>query len=429
MKKVTAFITVAILLATSNFLFAQEESTFGNSGTFTGGIGMAVIDNESYFTINLHPDISLGNFGLGLNVNLLYNTKTGAIRTEDWDEDYDWLRLIRYVRYGHKRDKFYTRVGTLDAARLGHGFIMNYYTNEASYDQRKIGLALDLDFGIGGFETVTNNLGRFEVFGARGYVRPLRLYTTVPIVKDIAFGLTYVTDIDPDENRSTSDGFHEFGFDIEVPLINIPMFNSFAYFDWAKMQDYGSGRAIGIEAGLSVIANVVELNAKLERRWLGTEFLPSYFNAFYEVERYVIINDSTTYRKYDNLLGVTEETQGIFGELSGFILNTIRLTGNFQRLDDMKNSGILHLAAEVPDAVPKIAAHATYDRRAIEKGSDLFKLDDNSIARVGLGYKIKPYLMLFMDYIYTFRYDEEKNKYKAQERFEPRVAFVYNFGL
>jgi hypothetical protein len=351
---------------------------------------VAVIDGESYLTINLHPDIAFGKFGLGLNIDLLYNTKNGHIRTQDWDENYDWARLIRYVRYGQKDEKFYTRVGTLDAARLGHGFIMNYYTNEASYDHRKIGLALDYDFGIGGFESVANNLGRLEIIGGRVFVRPLHHATEVAVIKDVALGFTYVTDIDPDSRRDSNDGFYEFGFDIDFPLVNTEMFKSTAYFDWAKIQDFGSGSAVGINAHLNIIARIVEVEAKLERRWLGKEFVPSFFNAFYEVERYSFIDDSTSTSKYNALNYVADETKGIFGELSGYILNTIRLVGNFQRLDDVKDSGVLHLAADIPNAIPSIAAYAAYDKRDIETGSDVFKLDDDSIARVGLGYKVKP---------------------------------------
>jgi len=360
---------------------------------------------------------------------LLYNTDNGAIRSQDWDEDYDWARLIRYIRYGHKRDKLYARVGTLDAARLGHGFIMNYYTNEASYDKRKIGLAFDADFGTAGFETVTNNLGRFEVFGARAYARPLRPYIDIPLIKDLTFGATYVTDVDPDSRRGTEDGIYAIGFDIELPLIRIPMLNTFTYFDWAKIDSFGSGVAVGIEANLRVIAGVAEVSAKLERRILGKEFIPAYFDAFYEIQRFQPLESGSVARKDQSLALIQDETKGVFGELAGHILNTIRLVGNYQYLDQTANSGILHLAADSGDKIPVLALQATYDKMGIETLNDAFTLDDHSIARIGVGYKVKPYLMLFMDYIHTFQFDEAKNKYKAQKRISPRVAFVYNFDF
>ncbi len=440
MKRIVKFIlSLNLVFLVLSPAFSQQATPFGNSGSFTGALGMTVIDDETYFTINLRPDISIGKFGVGLNVNLLYNTQNGAIRHEDWNEDYDWARLIRYIRYGYKRDKVYARVGTLDAARLGHGFIMNYYTNEASFDRRKIGLEFDVDFGTAGFETVTNNLGRFEVFGARAYTRPLRPYIDIPLVKDLTFGATYVTDVDPDSRRGTDDGIYALGFDIELPLIKIPMFNTFTYFDWAKIDSFGSGIAIGIEANLRLIAGVAEVSAKLERRILGTEFIPAYFDAFYEIQRYQPLRDGTIFRKdtsrvnipvgVRSLVGIQEETKGVFGELAGHILNTIRLVGNYQYLDQTPKSGILHLAANSGDKIPVLAFQANYDKMGIETLNDAFTLDDRSIARIGVGYKVKPYLMLFMDYIHTFQFDEAKNKYKVQKRISPRIAFVYNFGF
>lgn len=419
-------LAMTMMVVTGN---AQDPNPFGNNGSFTGALGMTVIDDQSFFTINLRPDIALGKFGLGLNVNLLYNTKSGAIRGEDWNESYDWARLIRYARYGRKRDQFYTRVGTLDAARLGHGFIMNYYTNEASFDKRKIGLELDIDFGTFGFETVTNNMGRLEIIGGRAYARPLRPYLDIPIIKNLTFGASYVTDVDPDAARNTNDAVSAYGLDIELPLITIPLLNTFAYVDWAKINNYGAGTALGIEANLKIVAGIAEVSAKLERRLLGKEFLPAYFDAFYEIQRYEPLEDGTLLRKDQRLSFIQDETKGVFGELAGHVLNTIRLVGNFQRLDQTKNSGILHLAADSGDRIPVLALQAAYDKMGIETLNDAFTLDDRSIARVGIGYKVKPYLMLFMDYIHSYQFDEAKNAYKAQKRFSPRIAFVYNFGL
>ena len=305
---------------------------------------------------------------------------------------------------------------------------MNYYTNEANYDKRKIGIELDIDFGNWGIETMTNNTGRLEIIGGRGYIRPLRPHTNLPIIKNIVVGFSYVTDVDPDGNKNSDDGIYSFGYDIEVPLLNFLMFNSYAYFDWAKIDTFGSGKAIGAVANLTLIAGIAEVSAKLERRWLGEKFIASYFDAFYEIYRYMPQENGAIVRKdRDYLANINKETKGVFGELVGHILNTFKIIGNFQRLDDEKNSGILHLAAEVPDAVPKIAAYAFYDRFGIETGSDLFKLDEQSIARVGLGYKIRPYLLFNMDYLYTFHLNEEKNEYEMQKRFSPRISFIWQF--
>ena len=98
-----------------------------DSGVFMGGMGFAFIDDKQFFVFNLRTEISIGQFALGIDAPLRFNVDTGTLRDEDWDDTYDYFRVLRYIRYGHKRKTpVYTRVGTLDAARLGHGFIMNY---------------------------------------------------------------------------------------------------------------------------------------------------------------------------------------------------------------------------------------------------------------------------------------------------------------
>lgn len=407
-------------------------------GLVMGGVGLANIDGTYYYSISFRPELAFGKLGLGLNVNLLYNTETGHIRSKDWDSGYDYFRLIRYIRWGHKWDPIYARVGTLDAARLGHGFILNYYTNEASYDERKIGLAFDLDFGRFGFESIASNLGRSELIGARLYYRPLHGIVNVPIIKDFALAGTYARDFDPDGWSGTDDGVSVFGFDAELPLIKSTIFNSMLYFDWAQITGYssienesrafGSGRAFGIMASLGNLAGLLDLSAKFERRFLGKEFIASFYDPFYEIQRYQI-KDGAEIHKTDMLLNITEETKGYFGELYGGLLgNKIRLLGMFSRLDEQKESGALHLAADAPNAVPAIAAHATYDKIGIETVQDVFTLDNQSVARVGLGYKIKPYLILYVDYIWTFVETEPGSRvYKPQERIEPRLVFAYQF--
>jgi len=402
------------------------ENTLQDRGVLMGGMGVGVIDGDPYFIMNLKPELALGKFGVGLDINLRYNTETGHIRNEDWDQGYDFLRAIRYVRYSYKRnpDPVYGRLGALDAARLGHGFIMNYYNNSLLYEDRKVGLEFDYDFGIGGFETMTNNLGRSEIFGGRVYYRPLQLAVDMPILKNFAVGATYVTDIDPDGYRGTEDDVSIFGFDAELPIIKTNLASLALYADLAKIVDHGKGQAAGVDLHLSGIGGIFEIGAQLERRFLDPEFIPAYFGPFYELER-----DDPQNNKEAQLHAQQKETRGTYGLLYGHVLNTMRLTGSYERLDGVPKSGRLHIEAAIPDAVPKIAARGMYDDRAIDTFSDAFKMDENSAARVGLGYKIYPFLIFYMDYLWTFRLDEATQTYKVQRRFEPQLALAFTFPV
>lgn len=441
MRRVLIEGVILACLLSVGIVFSQGFYPEPGNGVVTGGFGYARIEDEDFVSFTIRPEIAIGKIGVGLSLDLLYNVETGHIRTEDWNETYDYFRILRYVRYGHKREPVYARVGAFDRARIGHGLLMNYYTNEtANYDKRKIGLAFDLDLGTWGFESMTSNLGRLEIIGGRVYTRPLRYVTEMPIIKNLTFGASYIRDDDPDENRDTDDAVSAWGLDSELPLINIPMFYTGLFYDFGHINNYGSGQAFGIEAELKAIAGLFNLYTKFERRLLGKEFIPTFFGPYYEVERYIAtgydipelkatVNDSTVITHKAQLLKAhpkyQDETRGWYGELGADVLGAIRVIGTYQWLDEVNNSGLLHLQADVPDAVPKIAFYATYDKDGIETVKDLSLI--NSVAKIGMGYKINPWIMVSVNYIYTFY--EENGAIKSQKRIQPGVSFIYNFPL
>ena len=104
--------------------------------------------------------------------------------------------MIRYVRWAHKGIPLYVRIGELDNALLGHGFIMEGYQNSSSYDLRKTGMELDLNFNEFGIESMTSDLADAGVTGVRGYVKPLKLtpLDKIPVINNFEIGATYVTD-------------------------------------------------------------------------------------------------------------------------------------------------------------------------------------------------------------------------------------------
>lgn len=435
-----------ILAATAH---AQWQGNFSmdDENQLDGGLGMTWIDGEAYYTIGLAPDLTFGKLGFGLNIQLLYNSATGKIRSMDWDSPADYARLIRYIRYGHKGDAFYSRIGDLDRARVGHGYLMNFYRNQINYDERKIGLIADADLGSLGFESLTNNLGRFEVLGARLYYRPL-WSSEIPILKHMAVGASFVTDQDPDERTSTSDDVAAWGLDIELPLIRSFGFNAMLYADHAQFVEYGQGQAVGISTEFDGLFGMAKFGVAFERRWMGREFTPNFFGPFYEVHRFApateliqhfesLGGDSTgvvggmdmeaRVAKHTLLPMMQEHRKGWYGGLYVDLLHLVKAAGTYQKIDGHPNSGELHLDARLSPSIPYIAAEAGYDKMGMDKLKNMFKLDERSVAWLGMGYKINAYMLIFVDYIWNFKWDEKSRKYKTQERFQPRLAFRYNF--
>lgn len=405
------------------------------SGELAGGLGLSWFDGEPYYLLNISPEIAFGKIGVGFDINLRIGVNSGKIRKEDWNEPYDFLRAIRYVRYGLKGDPFYARLGALDYARLGHGTIVYYYKNNASYDDRKVGLEFDVDFGKFGFESIVSDLKKVGVFGVRGYVRPLKFTPAggIPIIGSIELGATYATDLDKnataryDTVRKTIVNDLKrpdvIGLDIGLPILRLKIFSWDLYFDYIKFLNYGSGIAYGSNFEFRGLG-VLNIGAKIERRNFGDKFLPSYFNYFYEIERF---NMKDTTSKLQTLQ-LQKATAGTYGELIFSILGQVQIIGSYQQLDAVPESGTLHLDLKLPQALPTIVINAGYDRRNIKNFSDAFKLDERSLLYAEVGYKLAKYVVISMLYQWTFKPIDGGRKYEVQKRIEPRVSFVFPFG-
>lgn len=427
LSKLVIFLLCSMAFSQNIDPFNQEQAS-----SFNGGLGMTWIDGTAYTTFTIAPELAFGKLGIGLNIELYFNNSEGfKFRKESWDKGAGILRMIRYLRWGVKHDPLYIRVGSLQAATLGHGFILGYYSNEANYDQRKIGLAFDMDFNRFGFETISNNLGNLEIIGGRVFYRPL--YTTgIPILKNLEFGASYVTDVNPDNSKESKDAIYEWGADIGLPIIKSKFFTTTLYGDYAKINDYGDGTAVGIMATMPNLIGLLGIHAKLEKRFLNDQFLPNYFNTLYELERQAInaadydLAVSGLLTKKD-LLASSTKTEGIFGELAGHILGKVRLVGNYQQLNSVKNSGILHLEARSAELVPGFQLKYTYDKVGIETLKDARTLDYRSVAIAEIGYRTYKYILVALQYRWNFIYDEAKGEYKPQERFQPKISFAVDF--
>ncbi|MHB1686874.1 MAG: hypothetical protein ACYCVH_05840 [Ignavibacteriaceae bacterium] len=423
-------------------------------GYFDGGMGLNWIDGELYYSFHFRPEVSFANFGVGLDLNFDIN-RNGNIRKENFNELSDYLSIIRYIRYGMKNDPVYIKLGALDYYTLGHGSIISEYNNSPSYDTRKIGLVADIDFGNFGFESIYSNFLEAGVVGVRGYVRPLK-YTTlgdIPIIGNLTVGATYATDFNKYAGIVFSEGFlptankfpstylitsdkgaiNIIGADIGLPIFSTSVAALTLYSDFTKIINFGSGIATGIKFDLNSL-NLVRGTVKLERRFNSAQYIPSYFNSLYEVERYKFDTTSQTFSsKITTLTNMTSPDNGYFGELDVNALGLFYVIGSYERLDKTPNSGRLHIDAEaMPQSLP-VMARAGYDKINITNEKDIFTLDDRSYLYFEFGYKPMPYLLVSILYKWTFTpiRDADNNviDYQPQKRIEPRVSFVYPFSF
>lgn len=437
-----------LIIFFNSIVFAQfNDFFFKDKNLLAGGVGVSWIDEKPYYSLRFFPDISFGKIGIGLDLKLEIGPD-GKMRNENFNEFSDYLSIIRYLRYGQKNDPFYAKLGALDYATLGHGSIMYMYRNSPGYDNRKVGLELDTDFEKFGFELVYGNFGQPGILGLRTYARPFKFgdKPAVPFLNNIEVGFSLVTDMNKYAGVSTGtydkvkdifspvtdDGsVTVIGFDLGVPVIRTSVVNLKLYLDYAKIINFGSGVATGAMFDFDG-KGLVDIKAKLERRWNGKGYLPGYFNSLYEVERFKLDKkNGTMTSKVQGLKADTDFGDGYYGELLVRILGTLDVLGSFQKLDKIDNSGILHLYTDILPDNSMVVARAGYDKINILDGKDLFTLDDRSYLYTEVGYKPLPYLVASIVYHWNFSPVRDSNdnivEYKPQKRIEPRLSFVYQF--
>ncbi len=450
MKKLYVIFLLSFLASTvTNAQYQGFYKLNPQEGFFGGGAGMTWIDNKPYVSVHLFPEFSFANFGVGLDLNLEFDQE-GKIRNENFNEFSDYLSVIRYVRYGQKNDPLYVRLGALDFASLGHGSIVHLYNNSISYDTRKVGLSFNVDFHSFGLEGVYSSFGEKGVVGTRAYVRPLSLTTLgiLPVIGGLELGASYAMDMNKyagvksgnlnlqtNTFEATEDvgAIRIFGFDAELPIVKASFGKIALYFDYAEIVNYGAGRSLGIEFNLDGLG-LVTVRSKLERRFNGNNYLPSYFDTFYELERFKF--DETTnsvQSKVQFLDANTSIGNGYYGELWISVLNSFDIIGSYQRLDINPESGVLHLRTDVSPENSSMVVRAGYDKINIKDEKDLITLDDRSYVYAEVGYKPFKYLLMSVIYQWTFSPLRDTNNniidFIPQKKVEPRISFVYPFDL
>jgi len=365
-----------------------------------GVVGSRMIDGKYYNEIIFQPEFSKGKFGIELNLLARWNDEDG-FRDEDWDEVGN---IISYINWGHKGDRpLYLHLGKLSSATLGHGFIVDRYSNQGTDTSKGIlGSVLDVNLTYGGLETFVNDTTAPRLYGGRIYFTPLK-NIDIPLVNKVIIGATYVNDIEPQPGNKND--LTTYGVDFGLPIYKDAL--AF-YVDYAKIEDFGDGIASGLGGKLQFIPINTTVEYKAEVRDLDANFIPSIFNSLYEITR-----------PGTSTLKQAKSQKGWYSGVNLDIAKLVLLSGGYE---DLKKSAapILHLELNLEEDLFQLIAKQNisvsikyaHERRKDEKEEIKYHLLDftapNSTITGKVNFEISKNLSL--SYIHQKVYDKDSHK-------------------
>jgi hypothetical protein len=259
---------------------------------------------ESWQHLGFSPELTIGEFGIGLNLDFNFRFNSGAsgdsfeIRQEDWVvNDFagflaTYLPKIRYVRYGTKGAPLYLTFGDINNGRLGNGLIVNGFDNTLHQPgQRVFGMSFDIDgrlfdFPWIGLETMVGNFAAWDVLAMRLYSRPAAK-SGVPLMEGLQVGVTLAIDTNPyyfspvaSVKANTAASYAGlWGLDFLTPILANDFLSLNLLGDFA-LQNTRFGTQVG--AGGSII-KVFSYQAML--RIGSPAFIFGYFDKLYDLQR------------------------------------------------------------------------------------------------------------------------------------------------
>lgn len=452
MKKI--ILLILLLATTITFSHAQDEGSSSDLATIDpqamladsissikASFGLTQIGGENYVGLRLQPEFRISKFGFGFDIPVQFNIDTKKFREEEFKGGIEVARLIRYFSFGKKKaDPIYVRAGDLSGVSLGYGTLINNYSNSPSFEFRKFGLNVDLNYkGLVGVEGLYSDINGVNVLGVRPYVRPLRT-TFIPIVRSLEFGASFVTDkgqnVDSTSVFLKQSGMKANAYDVGVTFLNTGFIKLVGFGQISKLKkitsdtlstllaanslnyEEGTGTSIGLSGNMRV-AGSVKVDARIERLLYKDHYLPQFFDAIYEIDKDAKILS----------LASAKAKNGIYGNLGVMLFSKFRINGAILLPDQIsaESPALVQVGLEAAQLADKLTISGNYIKGGLQTLDDAFTLDQNSLANFNIVYQLAPFFYVGTDYRWTFAKLED-GSIKATDYIRPFFGLSFPLG-
>ena len=465
-----------------NFLFIILVSSlmFSVDYVSTGSFGAVALNGKIYNQLSLKPEITHGKLGVGLDL-YIYIDENGEIYEDSWDfsDSESTLRTlldkIYYVRWGQPYDKFYFKAGALDTYTLGHGILVNNYSNIIERPQiRRIGLNMKyrlndkikfeyfqsdfkrspglIAFGVGfdlmprtvvkvNYATDLNQNSRLEELTTKYDRESLEEYYNL-IDHYVGMNMTFdeffeMYELNASGNKDQVSGF-SIGVDYRLAH-NIVLYSEYAQLIGMTTkspiddteQKLGSGI---IPLGLGVNFGRGSFNIEY-RKTLSDNFIFNYWNRSYDVERCIKVDEGVSYTK-ESTLNRFGDMEGLFANFSYDVLKVMNFSIGYQDMqgslwnDDSKeykednSKTFLSTITINPSLIPKVKkAQIFYQSSNVPNPFEIAKPSSSTIHGYDIGLEVSTGVVVIYKARTTYRLED--GEYEPIKTMELETQFIF----
>ncbi|MGV3625646.1 MAG: hypothetical protein ACO1OB_32850, partial [Archangium sp.] len=385
-------------------------------------------------------------------------SRAPRLRVEDWDTFHDFGRILKYVTYGRKEDNLYISAGQRYASSIGHGAITRRYSPNIDVDYPRASAQVDAYNDYGGFELMTNDLLAWNQLAGIAFIKPFSFFKPDNLIlKTLSVGVSggldwqapYALTVMSGE-RQVKDGRLQattrpvglIGFDVEAKVVKTDNIDIKPYVDYSFLVGGDGGFTAGVLGRFNVGTQIINaFRVVAEARFLGNRYIPSFFDTFYEVDRFMYrdvrsdpdVANFVPKGRYaiENGLGTRA---GYYFEASWGIRNAVGLT---LALEGVSNSPAKNFVAhlEVP-VLSFLQVFGSYYLRGVESFAELGQLNrqgtlnmfgSKAIGFAGARLRLLPFLFINGRLYKTFRVNQELQRYDNQFGFVVDLEIGYEF--
>ena len=288
------------------------------------------------------------------------------------------------IELGQKEDNFYLDLNRNKSKTIGHGQLMRRYSPNVDIDEDNLFAAFDAYGTLGGFEFVGGPWPSPNVLGGLFFLKPMGMFSDNLMAKTFSIGASYVTDVNAPVTLERADngflceqlgnlvytqGFAASGFGVDGEMavktnnVDIKVYGDYSQLVLPSSDGSGTfgdgGLTLGALFRLNFGAKPVRslddeedevrlgkkaremkavhaMRIRLEGRSFGAQYLPSYFNTIYQIQKYQFAAQGINSASQPTKIGYLESQAGTaarlghYLELSYSLIDAIGLTFTYE---------------------------------------------------------------------------------------------------